>query len=300
MKSTLTFLAALLLAPLGEMHAAELRLPSIIADHMVLQCDQPVPVWGWGDAGEHVVVEFAGQKVSATADANGKWMVKLDPLAASSMSRAMTVRSGKREHGITVNDVLVGEVWAGGGQSNMEFDMKAITSAAAEIDASANSMLRQFHVVKTPAATGPADDVQGYWTIARPGTTEDFIAAGYYFAKSIQRELKTPVGLIKVCWGGSKVEPWISPGSLASVPEMAVGAKNMDAMSERNKSAFREWLKQTQREDHPAGDLTPFISGPVTKDGGWVSVKDNGPVSDPALPKFGAIWFRKEVSLSVR
>ena len=87
MKSTLTFLAALLLAPLGELHAAELRLPSIIADHMVLQCDQPVPVWGWGDAGEHVVVEFAGQKVSATADANGKRMVKLDPLAASSMSR---------------------------------------------------------------------------------------------------------------------------------------------------------------------------------------------------------------------
>ena len=87
MKSTLTFLTALLLAPLGPLHAAELRLPSIIADHMVLQCNQPVPVWGWGDAGEHVVVEFAGQKVSATADANGKWMVKLDPLAASSMSR---------------------------------------------------------------------------------------------------------------------------------------------------------------------------------------------------------------------
>ncbi len=127
-----------------------------------------------------------------------------------------------------------------------------------------------------------------------------FIAAGYYFAKSIQRELKTPVGLIKVCWGGSKVEPWISPASLASVPELASGAKNLDAMSERNKTAFREWLKKTQREDRTSGDVSRFLSGPVSKDDGWVAVKDSGPVSDPSLPKFGAFWFRKEVSLSAR
>lgn len=300
MKHARTFLITLLLAPLNALHAAELKLPSILSDHMVLQCDQPVPVWGWGDAGEQVTVEFAGQNKSVTADANGKWMVKLDPLAASSTPRVLAVRSGKRERGITINDVLVGEVWAGGGQSNMEFDMKAITNAAAEIEASANPTLRQFHVAKTPAATGPADDVQGYWSVARPGTTEDFIAAGYYFAKSIQRELKTPVGLIKVCWGGSKVEPWISPASLATIPELANGAKNMNALSERNKAAFREWLKQTQREDRPAGDVTKFTSGPVSKDDGWVPVKDSGPVSDPSLPKLGAFWFRKEVSLTAR
>jgi len=278
---------------------AEVRLPSIISDHMVLQCDQPVPVWGWGDAGERVTVEFAGQSKTATANAEGKWMAKLDPLAVSSESREMRIRTAGGESQV-IRDVLVGEVWAGGGQSNMEFDMKAITSAAAEIDASANPMLRQFHLAKTPAATGPADDVQGYWSVARPGTTEDFIAAGYYFAKSIQRELKTPVGLIKVCWGGSKVEPWISPASLATVPELATGAKNMNAMSERNKSAFCEWLKQTEREDRPAGDVRRFTGGPVSKDHGWVPVKDSGPVSDPSLPKLGAFWFRKEVSLTAR
>jgi len=182
----------------------------------------------------------------------------------------------------------------------MEFDLKALTGSAAEIEASANRTLRQFHVLKNPSADAPADDVPGYWTAARPGTTEDFIAAGYYFAKRIQRELKIPVGLIKVCWGGSKVEPWISPASLASVPELASGAKNMNAMSERNKSAFREWLKQTQREDRPTGNVTPFLSGPVSKDDGWVAVKDSGLVTDPSLPQFGAFWFRKEVSLSAR
>jgi sialate O-acetylesterase len=245
-KPTLHLLLALLLAPLAALNAAELRLPSIFSDHMVLQSATAVPVWGWADAGEQIVVEFAGQTKSTTANADGKWTVKLDALEASAGAREMVVQSPGRKRSVKVADVIVGEVWAGGGQSNMEFDMKAITSAGEEIEASANPTLRQFHVLKNPSSRTPADDVQGFWTVARPGTTEDFIAAGYYFAKSIQRELKTPVGLIKVCWGGSKVEPWISPESLATVPEMAAGAKNMDALSERNKSAFREWLKQTK------------------------------------------------------
>jgi sialate O-acetylesterase len=283
-----------------EKITAELKLPFIFSDHMVLQSAKPVPVWGWADAGEKVVVEFAGQSKSSTANSDGKWMVNLDALKVSSTSRELIVRSLTRSSSLKIADVIVGEVWAGGGQSNMEFDMKAITSATAEIEASANPTLRQFHVLKHPSARTPVDDVQGYWTVARPGTTEDFMAAGYYFAKSIQRELKMPVGLIKVCWGGSKVEPWISPASLASVPELAAGAKNMDAMSERNKSAFREWLKRTRREDRTSGDVSRFLSGPVSKDDGWVAVKDSGPVSDPSLPKFGAFWFRKEVSLSKR
>jgi sialate O-acetylesterase len=300
MKPTLTLLTALLLAPLAALHAAELRLPSIFSDHLVLQSGKPVPVWGWANAGEQIVVEFAGQSQSTTANADGKWTVKLDALDASADSRELVVRSLTRNRSLRVADVLVGEVWAAGGQSNMEFDLKAIMSAASEIEASANPSLRQFHVLKNPSADAPADDVQGYWTVARPGTTEDFIAAGYYFAKSIQRELKTPVGLIKVCWGGSKVEPWISPASLASVPELASGAKNMNAMSERNQTAFREWLKRTQREDRASGDASRFLSGPVSTDDGWVAVKDSGPVSDPSLPKLGAVWFRKEVSLSAR
>ena len=300
MNSIPTFITALLLAPLAALNAAELRLPSIFSQHMVLQSAKAVPVWGWADAGEQIVVQFAGQSKSTTANADGKWTLKLDALEASADPREMIVQSPTRNRRVKIADVIVGEVWAGGGQSNMEFDMKAITSAAAEIEASANLTLRQFHVLKNPSFRTPADDVQGYWTVARPGTTEDFIAAGYYFAKSLQHELKTPVGLIKVCWGGSKVEPWISPDSLASVPELAAAVNNMDAMSERNKNAFREWLKQTQREDRTVGDVAQFTSGPVSKDHGWVPAKDSGPVSDPSLPKLGAFWFRKEFVLTAR
>lgn len=300
MKLGLALLTVLVFAPLAVLHAAELRLPSIFSDHMVLQRGKSVPVWGWADPGEELVVDFAGQSRSTTANADGKWTVKLDALEANAEARELVVKSLTRNRSLKVADVLVGEVWAGGGQSNMEFDLKAITSAVSEIEASANPALRQFHVLKNPSADAPADDVPGYWTVARPGTTEDFIAAGYYFAKSIQRELKIPVGLIKVCWGGSKVEPWISPASLASVPELASGAKNLNAMSERNQAAFREWLKRTQREDRTSGEVSRFLNGPASKEDGWVAVKDSGPVSDPSLPQQGAFWFRKEVSLSAR
>lgn len=293
-------LIALLLVPWAALCAAELKLPSIFSDHAVLQSEKALPVWGWADPGERVTVEFAGQSKTTKAGANGKWLVTLDALEASADSRELIVESSTRHRTVKIADVIVGEVWAGGGQSNMEYDLKAVTSATAEIEASANPALRQFHVLKNPSADAPADDVQGYWTVARPGTTEDFIAAGYYFAKILQRELQTPVGLIKVCWGGSKVEPWISPTSLASVPELAASAKNVNAMSERNKQAFRAWLKRTAREDCAPGDVARFISGPASKDDGWVAVKDSGPVSDPSLPKHGAFWFRKELVLPAR
>jgi sialate O-acetylesterase len=298
MKSTPAIPVILLFASLFSVQAADLKLPSIFSEHMVLQCSKAVPVWGWADPGEQVTVEFSGQTKSTTASAEGKWSVMLDPLAASADSGEMTVTSPARNRSVKIADVVVGEVWAGGGQSNMEFDMKAILSAAAEIETSANPTLRQFHVLKNPASRTAADDVQGYWTVARPGTTEDFIAAGYYFAKRIQRDLKTPVGLIKVCWGGSRVEPWISAESLSSVPELAAGLKNMDAMSERNKRAFSDWLKQTQREDPAAGDMTRYITEPVSNDNGWVAVKDSGPAFEGG--RLGAFWFRKEVSLTTR
>lgn len=292
--------AWILLASACALSAGEFKLPSIVSDHMVLQSEMAVPVWGWADAGEQISVEFAGQRKTATANADRRWMVKLDPLEASRESRTMMIHSVSRGLTMTIADVIVGEVWAGGGQSNMEFDMKALTRAGAEIEGSANALLRQFCVLKNPSAQVPAEDVQGWWTAARPGTTEDFIAAGYYFAKSIQRELNKPVGLIKVCWGGSRVEPWISPDGLASTPALESGARNMHSLSEKNKAAFRAWLEQTHRQDRGDADISRFLEEDPSAAAGWVSVPDRGPASHPSLPEYGAVWFRKEITLPVR
>ena len=116
MKFALPLLAALLLASLAN--AAELKLPSIFSDRMVLQSAQAVPVWGSADPGEQIAVEFAGQSKRASANADGKWLVKLDALEASAESRELVVKSRTRNRTVKIADVIVGEVWAGGGQSN--------------------------------------------------------------------------------------------------------------------------------------------------------------------------------------
>ncbi len=119
MKNHIILITTLLLTPLASLRAADLKLAALFSDHMVLQRDKPVPVWGWADAGESITVEFAGQKKSAIADATGKWQVKLDPLTASAESRALIVQSGKPDRKLQVADLLAGEVWLGSGQSNM-------------------------------------------------------------------------------------------------------------------------------------------------------------------------------------
>ena len=116
-QQVITLLTALLLAPLATLNAAELRLPSIFSDQMVLQCAKAVPVWGWADAGEQIVVEFAGQTKSTTTNADGKWTVKLEALEASADSREMVVLSPTRNRSVKIADVIVGEVWAAGSRT---------------------------------------------------------------------------------------------------------------------------------------------------------------------------------------
>ncbi|MGN6643586.1 MAG: hypothetical protein ACTHKU_11370, partial [Verrucomicrobiota bacterium] len=128
----LLVLAALVAAPLA-LPAAELKLAGVFTDHLVLQRNCPVPVWGWGNAGEQVSVEFAGQRKVATADGAGKWIVKLDPLPASAQSRVLTVTSATGNREVRIADVLVGDVWLCSGQSNMYFRMNSVENSSAEI-----------------------------------------------------------------------------------------------------------------------------------------------------------------------
>ena len=160
---------------------ATLRLPSIISEHMVLQCDQSVPVWGWAGAGQEVTVEFAGQSQTATADVDGKWMLKLDPLAASAESREMRVSTSNGDSQV-IRDVIVGEVWLGSGQSNMEQMM--FSQMPDETATAVNPLLRQFITIKRMSMQ-IGENVEGFWLRVEPGQTDTMSAAGYYFSKSI-------------------------------------------------------------------------------------------------------------------
>ncbi len=193
---------------------AEVKLPSLFTDHMVLQQGIKLPVWGWADDGEVVTVEFKGQKVTTVAK-GGQWWVKLAKLKADAKGDWLIV-AGKNK--ITVKDVVVGEVWVASGQSNMEFPLSRSFESAADIAHSANPHLRIFHVPKLKA-DAPTNNVATTWVVAAPDTVPGVTAVGYYFSRDLQQALKVPVGLIQSDWGGSPAEVWMSEKALSSNPE---------------------------------------------------------------------------------
>ena len=209
---------ALLLAPLAVLHAAEPKLASVFSDHAILQRDASVPIWGWAGPGDEVTVEFAGQKKTAKADAAGRWLVKLDPLAASTEPRPLKVNS------LVMMDVLVGDVWVCGGQSNMERQLgprppqPPLLNWEQEVAAANFPHIRHFGVAHK-AAKEPLSDVTGSWVVCSPETVKDFTAVGYFFGRELHKELNVPIGLLHSSWGGTGVATWTSKDALDSLPE---------------------------------------------------------------------------------
>lgn len=189
--------------------SAELTLPTVLTDHMVLQRDQKVPIWGTAEPGSRITVEFAGQKKSTKADDNGKWRVDLDPMQANATPQTMTINSSKDDD-IEISDILIGEVWLAGGQSNMQWNLKNSTDGDAAIAASENPLIRLYRTPTVFSQT-PKDKIDAVWTPCNPETTPDFSAVAYYFGKKLQEELNVPIGLLQSCWGGSRIEPWTPP-----------------------------------------------------------------------------------------
>lgn len=204
---------------------AEVSLSPIIGSHMVLQRDAACPIWGWADAGEEVTVEFAGQKHTAKPDADGKWMVKLKPLKASAQGATMTIR-GKNT--LTLEDVVVGEVWLCSGQSNMEWSVAASLNPKEEIAAANDGLIRHIKVNHTPAQQPVAKLERTEWKLASPQTAGNFTAVGYFFARELRKELNVPIGLLGSNWGGTRIEPWTPPVGFKQVPALKNIADKLD------------------------------------------------------------------------
>ena len=187
------------------MGQAEVRLPALFSDHMVLQQGLPITVWGWADDGEKVTVKVQGQEAT-TVTSGKKWSVKLKPLTASATPTVLAVAGKTR---IELRDVLVGEVWVCSGQSNMEWPLRASFQSEKDIAGAANPNIRLFTVPKAKA-DAPLEDTKGSWAECSPGSVPGFTAVGYYFGRDLEKALKVPVGLIHTSWGGSPAEVWMS------------------------------------------------------------------------------------------
>ena len=192
------FLTSLCLFAVALTATADVKLPPVLGSGMVLQRDLPVPVWGWADAGEKVSVSFADQTKTTKAGDNGKWMVKLDPLKANDKPANLTVTGSNK---ISLDNVLVGEVWICSGQSNMEWAIRSSMNAKEEIAASDHPNIRLFNVPGHTTSPLPKEEGRGNWQVCNPKTSSGFSAVGYYFGRRLQKELSVPIGLIGSNWG---------------------------------------------------------------------------------------------------
>jgi sialate O-acetylesterase len=186
---------------------AEVDLPYVFDHDMVLQRDMPVPVWGWADPGEKIRVEFAGQKLGTSADDKGNWKVVLQPMKANDQPQIMTIH-GKEAEGIKLENVLVGEVWIGSGQSNMEWSIKQSYKSKEFTTGANHPKIRLFHVPKKQEKAPAKDVTHTHWDECSPDSVPNFSAVLYHFGVAVQKELNVPVGLINSSWGGSAIEPW--------------------------------------------------------------------------------------------
>ena len=220
---------------------AELKLPAIIGDHMVLQQKQANPIWGWDTPGVKITVAFAGQNYSAIAGADGKWTVKLAAAPANATPQTLTIAgSTKRE----IQDVLVGEVWMCSGQSNMGFQLNSDWNGDLE---AAASKLPNLRLIKVPQV-GTQElktDFRGEWKASTPETARSFSAVGFLYGRYIHEILGVPVGLIDNAWGGSAAEAWVRRASLEKDPRFAAlmdttVKKETTLLSEKGKADFEE------------------------------------------------------------
>jgi len=236
---------------------ADVTLPALLADHMVLQRGLPVHVWGMAAPQEAVSVTFRGETKSGTADKDGRWSVYLSPGEAGGPF-PLTI---KATNTIVLNDILVGDVWVASGQSNMEFPMTGLLNAQTEIAAAQYPRIRIL-MVKHKPADYPLEDVDSKgWAACTPETAADSSAVAYFFARNLQQKLGVPIGLIESSWGGTAAESWTSLHTLgadaALMPVFSARAKMVDEQStnvlrqKREDAEFQKAVAQAKVEGKP-------------------------------------------------
>ena len=206
----LPLLAVSFLLALATTAAAEVKLPSLFASHMVLQRDRAAPIWGTAAAGETVHVLLGKQLAKVKADDAGKWRAELRPQPAGGPHTIVIEGADSR---IQIDDVYFGEVWICSGQSNMAWSVSRSTNAETEIAAADWPKIRFFKVPLVPAAE-PQDDCAGRWYVCGPKTVADLSAVGYFFGRELHKELDVPIGMLQTSWGGTLAEAWTSREAL--------------------------------------------------------------------------------------
>lgn len=293
------FIAGLCAASLAR---ADVKLPALFSDHMVVQAGAEVPVWGWADPGERVTVSLAGQSLSVKTATNGRWMVRLAKLKPTGHPQTMTVTG---RNALTVRDVLVGEVWLCAGQSNMVMPVSGAKDFERERAAAALPGIRMFTVGAGRAVTAQAA-CPGAWVVCAPESVGEFSATAFFFGRELHRSLNGAVGLINSSAGGTLIESWIDADAQRATPALApyfaqreklMAAFDRVAAAARHQEALMKW-EAAVREAKAANQPPPRRpSDPLGSHLGAMDVGGlfNGKIA-PLIPYAlrGIVWYQGE------
>jgi sialate O-acetylesterase len=278
--------------------SANVTLPGIFSDNMVLQRNTLIPVWGWADANEKVEVKFNSQTKTVKADKKGKWMVRLYAETAGGPYE-LTV---KGKNIIQIKNILVGEVWLCSGQSNMEWSVGQSVNAKKEIASANNPFIRHIKIIHTISSLPEPDFKTLGWKVCDSTTVADFSGVAYFFAKNIYDSLKIPVGLINDCWGGTNIETWISREGFESsdeFKEMIAGMPkvNLDSLSKIKVHASELRIEALQGKKMK--DLKPDIFNQLSfDDSDWPLLIQPQLWEQQSIGELdGVVWLRKTIVL---
>jgi sialate O-acetylesterase len=309
-------LALTILLSSGLLGKANVRPNTLFTNNGVLQQGVVVPVWGTANNNEQVTVEFAGQIVSTTAS-NGKWMIKLQPLKASNTPLTMTI---KGENTVTINNILVGEVWLCSGQSNMGFPVRSVRALppyakVEEVikDAQNYPLLRQYTIplIKSTTTPGILNDANGKWLVCDSTNVKNFSAVAYFFARDLFKKLNTPIGIVNSSYGGTAIENWVSKETLETFPEL----KSIFTNYEKALGEFPKKLEEYQKNEKYLLEAYSRDSADAKKYGKEMPRKPAPPMSPaerggptglwntmiyPLIPYAfkGCVWYQGEANAS--
>ena len=280
--------------------AADVRMPRVFTDNMMLQRDKPVRVWGWAEAGESVNVALSGKTAATKADASGAWKVEL-PALKEGDNLELTI-NGKNS--VTLKNIIVGDIWVCGGQSNMEWTLGQSLGAPEDIKAADLPKIRQIKFRQTKSDQPETDAPTATpWQVCSPTTAGGFTAAGFYFAREVHQKTGVPIGLVYSNWGGTRVEPWTAPEGIEMVealrPEIAgklEAMKNYKEQLPKVLTDMENWVAQS-RKNLAAGAkvMPPPAMPPLPAGKGEWSVMYNAMIHPIVqMPIKGALWYQGE------
>ena len=300
MKRILQFIFPCILATVFAQSAfADVRVPAIIGDNMVLQQGKKIRIWGWANPNEKVSVVFASQKANAVADVSGHWQTLLGPVKAGGPFE-LTISASNT---LTIKNVLVGEVWICSGQSNMEWPLINSQNGADAVAQANYPEIRLFTVQKTTSRT-PLDDVKGQWIVTTPDKVGQFSAVGYFFGRELYQKLNVPVGLIHTSWGGTPAEAWTSNDALATTSDLQPilaryqeGLKNVGERQQEYARRLAEWSQKNLYQDEGNKGEALGYAASQTNTADWPTMNLPQYFETAGLKMDGAIWFRKEIEI---